>query len=82
MTMADNKFEPGSLTVAPGTTVTWTNEDNFAHTVTAEEGAPASFDSGDLEGDATFEQTFEKAGTYPYVCEIHPAMSGEVVVEG
>ena len=73
----DFTFKPGDLQVAAGTTVTFTNEDGFAHTVEAEDG---SFDSGNLEQDATFEHTFEEAGTFEYLCGIHNSMTGTITV--
>jgi len=73
----DFNYKPADLEVAAGTTVTFTNEDGFAHTVTAKD---KSFDSGNLEEGATFEHTFEEAGTYAYLCAIHNSMTGTVTV--
>lgn len=73
-------YDPDPLTVAVGDTVTWTNEDDFAHTVTSQDEGP--LDSGDIEGGGTFEATFDTAGTFSYVCAIHPNMSGDVEVAG
>jgi plastocyanin len=70
-------FEPADVTVAAGETVTWSHEGGLPHTVTAEDGA---FDSGDLSGGDTFSHTFEEAGSFPYVCSIHPDMTGTVEV--
>jgi plastocyanin len=76
-----NTFNPGSLTVSAGTTVTWDNQTGVTHNVTfdAKTGAPtssANFASG------TFTATFPAAGTYPYHCTIHGlSMSGTVVVQ-
>lgn len=75
--IADFTFSPATLEVEAGTTVTFTNEDGFAHTATAKD---KSFDSGNLEQDATFEQTFDTPGTYEYLCAIHNSMTGSVVV--
>ena len=77
VSIIDLAFEPATLTVEPGTTVTWTNTGLALHTVTAEDG---SFDSGTLENGATFEQTFADPGTYAYVCQIHPDMTGTIEV--
>jgi plastocyanin len=71
-------FEPAEVTVAADGTVTWSHEGSVAHTVTAEDG---SFDSGSLSGGDTFEETFEDAGGYAYVCSFHPGMQGTVTVE-
>jgi plastocyanin len=70
-------FSPASLTVSVGTTVTWTNQDSDAHTVTGKAGTP---DSPTLNTGDTFKYTFTKAGTYSYLCTIHPFMLGTVVV--
>jgi plastocyanin len=70
-------FEPAEVTVAAGGTVTWSHEGSVAHTVTAEDG---SFDSGSLSGGDTFEEVFEDAGSYAYVCSFHPGMQGTVTV--
>jgi plastocyanin len=75
--IADFTFKPGDLQVAAGTTVTFTNEDGFAHTATAKD---KSFDSGNLEQDAAFEHTFEDAGTFEYLCAIHNSMTGTITV--
>jgi plastocyanin len=77
VTIADFTFGPGDLTVPAGTTVTWTNDDPFAHTLVAVDG---SFTSPELAGGDQFEFTFEAAGTYAYVCGIHPSMAGTVTV--
>ena len=72
-------FNPGAITVAKGTTVTWTNEDSAPHTVTTT-NAPVDFDSGRMSKGDTFSQTFDAAGTYEYYCSIHPNMKGKVIV--
>jgi plastocyanin len=69
-------FSPGSITVKAGTTVTWTNNDNMLHTVTADD---ASFSSGDMNYGSSYSHTFSAAGTYPYHCNYHPAMKASVV---
>jgi plastocyanin len=76
--IADFAFAPGSITVAAGSTVTWTNGDSAGHTVTADDGA---FDSGTIANGATFTQAFPDAGSFAYHCTIHPAMTATVVVE-
>jgi plastocyanin len=70
-------FVPQTLTVAVGTTVTWTNHDDIPHTVTSTDGV---FKSKVRDTDEQFSYTFDKAGTYPYYCSIHPKMTGQVVV--
>jgi len=71
-------FGPGTLTVAVGTTVVWTNHDDIPHTVVSTEGV---FKSKVLDTDEKFSYTFTKAGTFPYFCSIHPKMTGKVVVQ-
>jgi plastocyanin len=71
-------FGPASLTVAVGTTVTWTNRDDIPHTIVSNDKV---FKSKVLDTDEKFSFTFTKAGTYPYFCSIHPKMTGSVVVQ-
>ncbi len=70
-------FAPTPLDVPVGSVVTWANLDPTTHTVSARDG---SFDSGTLEPNASFETTFERAGTFAYFCQIHPTMRGSVRV--
>jgi plastocyanin len=81
VTIEGSSFLPDELTVAAGSEVTWENRDPFAHTVTSAEGSAVAFDSGELDEGDTFAQTFDEAGTFDYVCEIHPSMKSTVVVE-
>ncbi len=77
--VTDDTFTPATLTIAPGTTVTWTNRGSRRHTVTR----TGQFDSGLLSAGQTFSFTFTTAGTYAYVCDLHaPAMAGTIVVTG
>jgi plastocyanin len=71
-------FGPTTVTVAVGSTVTWTNRDDIPHTVVSNEGV---FKSKVLDTDERFSYTFVKAGRYPYFCSIHPKMTGAVVVQ-
>lgn len=77
VSIVDVAFKPADIEVPVGTTVDWTNDDPFAHTVTANDG---SFDSGTMEGGEVFSQTFEQPGTFEYFCVIHPSMTGTVTV--
>lgn len=70
-------FGPATITVRPGTTVTWTQDDEDQHTVTADDG---SFTSSPLVTGQTYTHTFTAPGTYHYHCSIHPFMHGTVVV--
>ena len=71
-------FVPPSLSVPSGTTVTWTNEDNVAHTVTADDGT--TFGSSAFGQGQTFQFTAGAPGTYTYFCRIHPFMKGTLTV--
>ena len=76
-------FSPASLTINVGDTVEWTNADTAAHTVTG--GSPADgpsgvFDSSLIMGGASFENTFDEAGSYDYFCMVHPWMVGDIQV--
>ena len=66
------------MTFKVGECVTWTNNDSATHTVAAGDG---TFKSGDLAKGGTFSFTFTKAGTYTYICSIHPQMKGTVIVQ-
>jgi plastocyanin len=77
VTIDNFTFRPQMLTVAVGTTVTWTNRDDIPHTVVSDD---AVFKSKARDTDEKFSYTFDKAGTYPYHCSIHPKMTGQVVV--
>lgn len=72
-------FDGATTTVAVGSTITWTNADSFAHSVVARDD---TFKSDNLATGATFAHTFDAAGTYAYICGIHPSMAGTVVVTG
>ncbi|MEO8065652.1 MAG: cupredoxin family copper-binding protein [Candidatus Doudnabacteria bacterium] len=71
-------FSPASITIKKGETVTWTNDDTVTHTVTGDNGGPASqnIPIGD-----TYNFTFSTAGTFNYHCTIHPLMKGTVIVQ-
>ncbi len=71
-------FSPQTLTVAKGTTVTWTNNDSTTHTVTSDSGV---WDSGNLAVGKTFSYTFNQTGTFPYHCQIHTNMTAKIVVQ-
>jgi plastocyanin len=89
-------FQPSTIEVPAGTTITWMNRDEqVRHTVTSgragdkgipgvDEGRPNDPDgmfAGELDGaGSTFKTTFDDAGTYAYFCEVHPVMTGSIVV--
>ncbi len=76
-------FKPKTLSVAPGTTVTWTNGDAIQHSVTngTPEAPGAAFDSGFFTKGQSFSFTFTEPGEYPYFCARHKSMRGVVTVE-
>ena len=80
VTIDNFAFGPQALTVATGTTVTWTNRDNELHTVVSADN-PKIFKSTALDTGDKFSFTFAKPGTYKYFCSIHPHMTGVVVVK-
>ena len=77
------RFQPGRLAVTRGTAVTWTNQDDIRHTVTS--GAPEKRDTtfnAELAGKgARATVTFAEAGVYPYFCDRHQSMRGEIHVQ-
>lgn len=93
VTIQDNQFEPPTVTITAGDSVTWTHAGENPHSVTADDG---SFDSSPdcsttateecMQNGDTFTQEFPLAGTFRYHCKIHggpggSGMSGTVVVE-
>jgi plastocyanin len=79
VTMEGIKFNPASVTIKAGDKVTWTNKDSVGHDVTGDNFK--SGDSGGLQNGDTFAQTFDKKGTFDYVCTVHPGMKGSVTVK-
>jgi plastocyanin len=78
--MQNIQFSPKDTTVKVGDKVTWTNDDNTDHNVTADSGA--DFKSKEFGNGATFEFTPDKAGTIKYECTIHPGMTATLNVTG
>ncbi|MEU0877557.1 cupredoxin family copper-binding protein [Lentzea sp. NPDC005914] len=74
-------FQPASLTINVGDTVTWTNHDTAPHNVVVTDG-PEKFTSPNLQQGQTYTFTFTKSGTYSYYCSIHPDMKASVTVNG
>lgn len=79
VTIANFAFSPANITVKKGTTVTWTNQDSIAHTVTESDSqnGPAS---SDLAKGKSYSFTYSTLGTFKYHCTIHPDMVGTVTV--
>jgi plastocyanin len=70
------RFDPPVIQVAPGTTVTWSNGDNFTHTVQVQGGEVHRMEPGQSAS-----ITFDTPGEYPYLCTLHPQnMKGTVIV--
>lgn len=79
ITISHYLFRPAILTVEKGATVVWSNKDDDVHTIKSRDG-PEGFRSPALESGSRFEFTFHRAGTYHYVCSVHPYMHGVIVV--
>jgi plastocyanin len=77
VSMIYSSFSPANLTVAKGSTVTWTNQDGMTHTTTSDAG---DWDLSVASGTSK-SVTFNNAGTYKYHCSIHPYMTGSIVVQ-
>lgn len=75
--IVDFAYDPDPVVVEEGGKVTWQNEDSAPHTATADDG---SFDTGTLEEGKRGSETFKEAGTFSYICSIHPDMHGTVEV--
>jgi plastocyanin len=71
-------FSPRTFAVPLGATVTWTNHDNAAHTVTSTDNQFKK--SPILQTGQRFSKTFATEGTYSYFCSIHPRMTGKIIV--
>jgi plastocyanin len=91
ITCKGKQFNPPVVTIRPGTTVRWINEDDTAHTTTSLALAaqsptttvnqPDQWNSNPLNPGDHFDHKFEKSGTFPFQCLVHPYMEGTVTVE-
>ncbi len=79
VTIKNFGFSPATISVTAGSTVVWTNDDSVQHDITFDGGGIVS---SVLNHNDTFSHTFPTAGTYHYICSIHPFMHGTVVVTG
>ena len=77
MAIDGTAYDPPEVTVARGETVTWVNKDPFPHTVTAK----GAFDSGSMAAGASYKFTPKSAGTFDYICTLHPNMKARLVVK-
>lgn len=78
ITISGFMFDPSTVTISVGMTVTWTNLGSSDHTIVADDG---SWKSESLAQNESFSFTFDKAGTYTYICGIHPTMKGTIIVK-
>ena len=77
ISVKNNSFDPAATTVPVGSTVTWTwAQGSVLHNVMFDDGQKSADQST-----GTYSRTFDKAGSYPYNCTIHPGMSGSVTVQ-
>jgi plastocyanin len=77
--IANLAYNPAQITIAAGSTVTWTNDDTVPHTVTARDRSVLQ--SGTLNPGDSFSQTFTTPGAIEYFCEFHANMKGTIVVQ-
>ncbi len=77
--MENSKFNPSSITISPGTTITRKNKESVIHTVTSNNNG--MFNSGDMDKNKTFSFTFPSVGTFGYYCKYHSGMTGTVIVQ-
>ncbi len=77
VSIANFAFAPEAVTIAVGDAVTWTNDDAAPHGLAFKDGAQGI---GSLLPGAIFSRTYDKPGTYDYVCAVHPFMTGKVIV--
>ena len=80
ITIENFKFVPETLTVAPGTTVTWTSKDEEPHNIVSID-QPRRFRSPAVEEGDKFTFVFNEPGTYKYICAVHPHMEGTIIVK-
>jgi plastocyanin len=76
ITISGFAFNPATLTVKKGTTVTWTNNDSVPHQIKSD-----SFNSDLLSKGQSYSMTFNDAGIFNYSCTIHPSMTGQLIVQ-
>ena len=79
VSMANFAFNPETITVPVGSTVTWTNADSAPHRPVST--TAGGFNAGTAKQGESVQATFDTAGEFPYICEIHPSMKGTVIVQ-
>lgn len=80
ISISNFSFDPSSIIISSGTTVTWTNNDSAAHNVTKTAG-PVSFSSNNMSQNDKYSFKFTNVGTYEYKCDFHTSMTGKVTVK-
>lgn len=73
-------YNPTSISVGVGTTITWTNAGHQVHSVAADKASSFQFSSPDLTPGQSYQQVFSKAGTFAYLCRQHPWMKATITV--
>ncbi len=76
ITIRNFSFNPAQLNIKKGDIVTWTNQDSAPHRISG-----SGFQSNSLSNGQSFSFTFSVAGTFDYICSIHPSMKGKVIVQ-
>jgi plastocyanin len=77
VSIANFQFTPAEVTIAPGESVTWVNDDGAPHGLEYPDGS-AGTDL--LLPGASYNRRFDQPGTYDYSCSVHPYMTGRVIV--
>ena len=77
ITIQNTAFYPTTLTVKPGTTVTWINKDNETQNIVSNNGV---FDSGNLKTNQSYNYTFNQSGSYPFHSTINTNLTGTIIV--
>ena len=80
VTIADFKYDPETIRVKAGGTVTWSNTDQAKHNAQTDDGAAGEFDTKDLEKGDSKKVTFDEAGEFAYYCIYHRFMEAKVEV--
>jgi plastocyanin len=80
VTLVDNGYLPGQLSIGAGARVSWVNRGSEGHDVTGG-GPDGPWRSGPLAPQESYDRVFTQPGTYDYACSVHPEMRGRVVVQ-
>jgi plastocyanin len=81
ISISDVGFTPAELRVQVGRSVTWKNEGQQSHDVSAAGGQVVGWGSGPIGPGGTFQRLFVELGRYDYICSLHPVMRGRIVVD-